>query len=313
MNTLENISYLAKANSGFPRRLEDINMGIPYIHVFRGSDGKWDVTGHNYESHDNAPRMQLYIYYFKHAIFPNVQGNIAGYYNIELHDSYTYLNKPFSYKNVLTFSKFKDDKGPVLIPDPYMVMNWNNQEVKDTSDFNTKKDNVCFYGTTTGNRDPLLNRRINMCLWAIDRPHYDFKITNIAQMSEVDIINKIGFSKWSKIYQRQPVSIPDQLQNKFHFLPDGNTCKFDTWYFNTNTLNFKDSSRDMLWYYPMIIDKTHFVEVDEYKIDKMRQYYINNPNEANFIIANAKALKEQLFKPYNHMYYTSLLFEEMST
>lgn len=301
-------------NSGTPKRLEDMDMNIPYIHVYKDMLGKWDIVGHNYEKHDNAPRMGLYKYYFKHAVFPNVTGDISGYYNIELHDSYTYLNKPRKiYDNVLTFAKLKDHKKPIMIPDPYMVVSWNNQVINDEIKWVDKKDDVCFYGTTTGNRDPSKNRRINMCLWSLKKPNYNFKITNVAQMSEVDIISKIGYTNWNSIYQRQHVPIKDQLFNKFQFLPDGNTCKFDTWYFNTNTLNFKDKSMDMLWYYPLMMDKTHYVEVCEYTIDQMRQYYINNPKEACHIIENAKNLYKTLFKPQNHMYYTSLLFESMAS
>lgn len=315
MNEVENIYSFAQMNacSGIPKRLEDINLRLPYIHVQKDIFGKWDVVGHNYEKHDNAPRMALYQYYFKHAIFPNVSGNISGYYNIELHDSYTYLNRDRKmYDNVLTYSKFKDHKKPILIPDPYMVVSWNNLVVNDSLPWVDKKDSVCFYGTTTGDRNPEKNRRIEMCLWALNKNEYDFKITNVAQMTEGDIISKIGYQKWNSIYQRNKVPISDQLFNKFHFLPDGNTCKFDTWYFNTNTLNFKDISKDMLWYYPMLMDKMHYVEVNEHTLEQQRMYYINNPREALFIIRNAKHLYENLFKPQNHMYYTSLLFETMA-
>lgn len=315
MNTKETIQYLAKINAKglYPKREEEINKSIPYVYVFKNNQGTWDIKPFNYESHDNWPRMNLYILYFKHAIFPNLHKDkdITGYYNIELHDSYTYLNKPFQYKDVLTFSKFKSDIHPTLIPDPYMVVNWNDQKVVDDKLWSNKDSSVCFYGTTTGHRDPLLNRRIKMCLWALEKPNYDFKITKVAQMSEFDIINKIGLDKWRRI-SASPVSIEDQLHYKFHFQPDGNTCKFDVWYLNTNTLNFKDESVDMLWYYPMMRSKEHFVEVNENNIENMRLYYMNNPKEAEYIINNAKSLSRDLFKPYNHMLYTTMLFDTIA-
>ena len=297
-----------------PKRLEEINMQIPYIYVSKGlENGKWDVKGFNYETHDNAPRMPLYIHYLKHGIFPNVSGNIEGYYNIELHDSYTYLDKPYKYKDVLTFSKFKDDVDPILIPDPYMIMNWGGSTVFDKNGWREKDDKVCFYGTTTGDRNPFNNRRINMCLWSLKRPDiFDFKITKVAQIREVDIIKHVGMDKWRQIFKRTPVTIEEQLTHKFHFLPDGNTCKFDVWYFKTNTLNFKDKSREMLWYYPMLCDKEHFVETDEHSIESTRMYYLNNWGDAERIIKNANNLAGDLFKPTNHMYYTTLLFETMA-
>jgi hypothetical protein len=315
MNTKETIEYLARQNAKglYPKNEDDMNKDVPYIQVFKNNIGSWDIKPFNYETHDNWTRMNLYIQYFKHAIFPSLDKNkdISGFYNIELHDSYTYLNKPFKYKDVLTFSKFKSDIHTTLIPDPYMVLNWNDHKVTDNKLWSIKDPKVCFYGTTTGNRDPLRNRRINICLWALDKPFYDFKITKVAQMQEYDIINKVGLDKWRRI-SSHPVQIEDQLQNKFHFLTDGNTCKFDVWYFNTNTLNFKDESMDMLWYYPMMRNKEHFVEVNENNIENMRQYYFNNHKEAEYIIHNAKTLSSELFKPYNHMYYTTMLFDTIA-
>jgi hypothetical protein len=298
-----------------PKRIEEIIKEVPYIFVSKGLDGKWDVKGFNYEAHDNAPRMPLYIHYLKHGIFPNVVGNIGGYYNIELHDSYTYLNKPYKYKDVLTFSKFKDDIDPILIPDPYMVVNWGNQSISDNALWKNKDDKVCFYGTTTGDRNPFNNRRLNMCLWSLKSPDiFDFKITKVAQIEEIDIINlkHMGMDKWRQIYRRQPATYDEQLQHKFQFLPDGNTCKFDVWYFKTNTLNLKDKSKEMLWYHPMLHNKEHFVEVNEHTIEDSRMYYLNNSTDAERIIKNSNNLANDLFKPTNHMYYTTLLFETMA-
>jgi hypothetical protein len=318
MNLQENICLQAKMNGSKcgPKRLEDMNLEIPYIHVSRGQDGKWDVKGFNYEAHDNAPRMALYIHYLKYGIFPNVSDNISGYYNMELHDSYTYLDKPYKYKDVLTFSKFKDDAEPILLPDPYMVVNWGNQSVHDNTPWRNKDDKVCFYGTTTGDRNPFNNRRINMCLWSLGQERekiFDFKVTKVAQMAEVDIVKQVGVNKWRQIYRRDPVSIEEQLTHKFQFLPDGNTCKFDTWYFKTNTLNFKDKSREMLWYHPMFMNKDHFVEVNEHNIESNRMYYLNNWGDAERIMINANNMARDLFKPTNHMYYTTLLFETMAS
>lgn len=316
MNIVDNIYYLAQSNGRrcFPKTYEDeINHDLPYIHVFKTYQGRWKVTGHNYKDHDNAPRMDYYCNYFENMILPNVISDVEGFYNIELHDSYTYLQNNKDYENVLTFTKGKLDIGPVLIPDPYMVGNWGDLEVRDTLGWDQKDDVVCFYGTTTGARDPCLNRRINMCLWARGRPYFDFAITKVAQMLPKDIINVIGINGWKDIYTPSMVTFEEQLQHKFLFMPDGNTCKFDLWNYSTNSLSFKDSSEDMMWYYPMLMDKIHHVDVDEFNIEEKRLYYINNPKEAENITMTANQLAKDLFTPENHVLYTSVLFETLAS
>ena len=314
MNLLENIAYLASSHGkGMrPKRKEEIHTNIPYFSIQKSSDScGWDVIGHNYETHDNASRMDLYTSYLKHAILPNIRGDPTGYYNIELHDSYTYLDNGKDYTDVFTFSKFKTDTKPVLLPDPYMITNWGGKSIQDKQSWEAKIDRVCFFGTTTGNRDPTKNRRIQMCLWAAEDggKDYDFRITHIAQMSLNDIINKIKEERWKKIYTPLPIPPEVQLGYKFFFLPDGNTCKFDTWYFNTNSLNFKDESTDMLWYFPLLYHMHHFVEVTHQNIGKMRKYYLANPKEAKHIISNAQKAATELFRPFNHIYYTTELFQ----
>jgi hypothetical protein len=62
----------------------------------------------------------------------------------------------------------------------------------------------------------------------------------------------------------------------------------------------------------MIADKEHYVEVDEHNMESTRMYYLNNWGDAERIIKNSNTLAGNLFKPTNHMYYTTLLFETMA-
>lgn len=312
MDIIDNIKYQAVMNSKgvYPKNEDDINKDLPYIQIYKDSNEKLEVACYNYETHDNAPRMAFYSHYLKYAIFPNIEKEcqVTGFYNIELHDSYTYLNNNKNYKDTFVFSKFKTDNCPVLLPDPYMVSNWGNKVITDTKEWTDKQDKVCFFGTTTGNRDPSKNRRISMCKWAINKENYNFKISNIAQMTSYDILNKMGINTWRNVYRNQIVPFSEQLDYKFHFAPDGNTCKFDVWNYGTNTVIFKDISNDMLWYYPLMKNGEHFVEVDENTMESKRIYYVNNPKESLRIIDNSKRLYLDLFKPENHIIYTSTLF-----
>lgn len=318
MNHIDAVQSLAAYNAKacHPKREEEVDKTIPYFCIKRNQLGALDVEGFAFENHDNAPRMIGWIEYLKRNIIPNVRNKtgVCGYYNIELHDSYTYLENGKNYKDCFTFSKFKNDPGCVLIPDPYMMYNWGNSlaTVSDNLPFEKKSNIVSFYGTTTGHRNPSQNQRIQICAWAKENPFFNMKITKVAQMTEDSIINSIGLSTWKDIYQPSPVSYADQMKNKFHLVVDGNTCRFDVWNYKTNCLTFKYDSSEMLWYYPMLRHYEHFVEVHKDNLEFQRNFYINNVNDAHRIIRNANILANELFKPMTHMMYTTALFETIS-
>lgn len=322
MNTTDTLYYLAQSSARHwaPRRsVEDVEPGVPYIYVRKNDIGKWVVTGHAHKGHDNEPRMDLYCDYFENWILPNVTGDVTGYYNIELHDSYAYLQKEeVNYSNVMTFAKTHTDNGPILIPDPYMVCNWGGKchGLRDSIRWEDKTDKACFYGTTTGSRNPAMNKRIQWCLWAAAghrKTRYDFAITHVAQMTPQDIIRSIGLTKWQGIYRDKPISMEEQMRCKFMFLPDGNTCKFDIWPYFTDSLCLKDTSNDMLWYYPLLQDKQHFVEVSQDTIDQKFMHYLHKPDEAKLITKNAQQLANVISQPMTHMVYTTILFESLAS
>lgn len=318
MNHIESILHTAVTNAGNtrPLRKEEVKINLPYIQVQKSIMSRsYEVTAYNYEAHDNAERMPYLQYYLKNIILPNVRGDASGFYNIELHDSYTYLKNDKDYNNVLTFSKFKDDKGPCLLPDPYMIGDWNGvmRTIIDPHSWTDKLGKCCFFGTTTGDRDPAANERIQMCVWSTKQNNLlDFKITQVAQMSEASIVQAVGKDMWSKIYYPAKVSIPDQLKYKYHLIMDGNTCRYDVWGYKTNSMMLKHESRDMLWYYPLLQERTHFVEVNKDNIVNKMAYYNANPKIADHIIHNAQQFSQQYFNQVACNLYTTQLFEEIA-
>jgi hypothetical protein len=306
MNSADSINYNALINSGkcYPKRLEDINNNLPYFEIFKNDYNRYDIRCFNYEKEDNAPRMPYIQHYLKNAILSNIDKNIniKGFYNIELHDSYTYRNNDIDYTNVLTFAKFKKDKGPVLIPDIYQLGNYGNTlNFEDKLTWDKKESKVIFRGGTTGNRNYLKNARIDICNWAkIKADIYDFKITNVVQMDPPPNIQDIIST---------PISIEDQFKYKYIFNIDGNTCKFDCWPYKSNSLVLKYESDEMLWYYPMMMDKFHFAEVNKYTMDQTINHYNNNPLEAQIISVNARRFVHEILKPIAHQMYTISLFE----
>lgn len=316
MNPLETIIHHGKINakSCYPKREEDVDKNLPYFEIYRNEYGRYDMKTYNYEGHDNAPRMDYYQQYFKNSIFPNIdkEHDITGYYNIELHDSYTYLKNNKDYKNCFVFSKYKGDIGPVLLPDPYMVGGYGTaMKIEDKLMWDKKKDIVHFCGTTTGDRNPHNNQRINLCLWSLqNRDRYQFNITKVAQMNIEDIYK--CFPEFDKIYYPKGYSIEEQLNNRFILHIDGNTSRFDVWPFKTNSVVFKYKSKEMLWYYDMLIDKTHFKEVDISNIDATVNHCIANPVECQVISHNAKRFVNDILQPISHQIYTTTLFETIA-
>lgn len=321
MNDIEAVQYLSlqHALAGRPRRLEEIDKTIPYFEVFKTDTGKHDIRCFNYEGHENAPRMSLWEHYMRTRVFPFVQmapaggGGICGFYNIELHDSYTYLDRPRSnYDGCLVFSRFKDHPRAIVVPDPYAQCDWGGalKQVSDPVAWTNKIDKTCFYGTTTGDRDPLRNMRIKACIWALKRPDlYDFKITKVAQMHPSAIIAAHGPDTYANIVGA-PVSIAGQMRYKYHLVMDGNTCRFDIWNYLTNTVTLKHESQEMLWYYPLMLDGTHFVEV---RLDNIEQKVSQlSKAQCELMIENAKALAVKVSQPLFHNMYLVSLFDAMA-
>jgi hypothetical protein len=316
MNTHENIIHLAQHNSRkcYPKRLEEIDQSIPYFQLTKTQLGKYDMKCYAYEKHDNADRMQLWEQYLKNMILPNIDYNVdlTGYFNIQLHDSYTYLNDNKDYKDVLCFSKFKDDKDPILIPDPYFICNWGNMlnNINDEQEWTKKKSKIVFVGTTTGNREPIKNERINLCLWGLNNKDFcDFNITKVAQMNLLDVKSKIP--DFDKFYKTN-MSIPDQMQYKYQLSIDGNTCKFNVEQYKMSSVVMKYDSREMLWYYPLLQEDVHYVGVNKNNIKEKFDFYNNNPQLAQIMIYNAKKISNNIFRPIIHQMYTVKLFESIA-
>lgn len=328
MDTIECVHYLGSSNGrqGRPKRKEEVCELTPYIEIKKDHMNRYIVQGYNHIGHDNEPRMDLYVAYFQHHVLPHVDknANVCGYYNIELHDSYTYLKRSDLYDidGLLTFTKYKSDRGPVLIPDPYMVCNWGNSldAVMDPYTWETKSSNACFYGTTTGSRNPAENHRIRFCLDVANPDNgaqnvVHSKITNIAQMTIKDINTAIGHNKFAKVYSTKKVPIEDQMANKFLISLDGNTCRFDVWNYKTNSVTLKAKSKEMLWYYPMMRSMEHFIDFKQTDIKELCdiiKYHTLNKDLCTRISANSQQLSKDMFTPVVPMHYTVALFESMA-
>jgi hypothetical protein len=317
MNTVDAITYIAHQEGKRlkPKVIEsDVCSEMPYFQLSM-TETETQIRVHGYREHDNADRMIYFANYLSRQVLPYIKNlkGLSGYYNIELHDTYSYLSNGLDYNGCLTWCRRKTDNNVVLLPDLYHLCNYQDKllEIADDNTWTAKNDMIGFWGTTTGSRKPSLNQRINTCLWALDHPDKtDFKITKVAQMTLSDITNEVP--SFSKIYKSSGYVTPDDMF-KYKFLLDipGNTCSWDRvpMIMKSKSLLFKMPCQDMCFYYPLMHNKTHFVEVDENTMLKMQTYYLNNPKEADFIIQNANHFANEFFTGVNANVYTVALFD----
>lgn len=316
-DTQQAIEKLAEKNAKNIRPYQDsenLPEDKPYFRVFLKND-RWDCKGYNYENHDNADRMVLYMNYFRQQVFSNIlpTTDISGYYAFEIHDSYKYLENDKNYDNTFTFASNTADRWkPALLPDPFFINNWGNllTQINDDTNWNTKLNKVVFRGTTTGYSDPQKNNRLNTCIWSLKYPDaLDFKITKIAQMKLQDIQDQIP--NFNEI-QAPHMDIADQLKYRYILNLDGNTRRFDTWFYKCNVLNLKWRSHERLFYDEVMPDKLFDVNVDRNNILDIVRFYDSNKNQALEIIERSKQFSKIWFRPFTHQYYTVKLFENIA-
>lgn len=319
MERTDAIIYLARQEARkyrFVTKEEDINQTLPYFEISKNDVGKYDVKGYNYKGHDNEPRMGFLTNYIKNNVIPNMDPSLnpCGFYNVELHDSYAHLENKKDYTNCLTFSKNRNDHHVMLLPDLYNISGYGGLlSLKDPYSWEQKKDKIGFFGTTTGNRDPRKNERIQMALWSVHhRDISDIYITHVAQMTVSEIQQAIpNFSQITHPH------VPELQQYQYKFLLNinGNTCCWNRMpmILNSSSLCLNMPSADMSFYYPLLHHKTHFVQCQSTDdIERQYTYYMHNPKETLFITQNANQFVKETLSANHALLYTVHLFEEMA-
>ena len=316
MDNLDTISYLASTEGHklkIHNEINTINKNIPFFHLEKNNDGFYDIKMFNYEKHDNADRMVFFSKYLTDRVLRLVDKSydLTGYYNIELHDTYSYLNNGVDYSNCLVWSKNVKDHHTILMPDLYHLIDFGGKlKDKDVISWESKTDAVGFYGSTTGSRNPTTNQRIKTCMWARDHRHFtDFHITNIVQMDPQVVFNKVP-----DIQQVLTHPVHHTALYKYKFLLDipGNTCSWDRvpLVLNSNSLLFKMPCDDVCFYYPLMHQKEHFISVNHHNMFANFMYHKNNPFESKEIVKRANSFVENYLKPQHALMYLVYLFEQ---
>ena len=300
MDTLELICHRARTEAKGYRRgtgASDVDEKLPFFSITKTPQGqnakKYIVTGHNAQGHDNEPRMEFICDFLRHSVLPFIsqECDVSGSYTIELHDSYSYLPNRDAYTNCLTFSRRRDDVHMTLFPNPYQIGNYGNGQFNDLNadkvPWEQKLDTMFFAGSTTGSRDPLSNARIAACLWSLQHPQVSkFRITNVVQMSEE--LFRARVPRAQEILC-EPVPLQENFKYKYLVNIAGNTCAWSRvpLIMSSKSLMLQMYHADIEWFYPMLIEGTHFMGCAEHTLLSKRNFAISNPQLVQFIIANA--------------------------
>jgi hypothetical protein len=311
-----------------PLRRSELRADLPYLRIARSplNPRRFMVQeAGNYEQHPNADRMLLVAAYLNtHALpFVDPAANLHdAFFNIELHDSYTYLpargeTSPDTakYDGVLTFARRIEDTGPVLLPDPYQMTNYGGlmHAYTDSIPAAAKKDDrAVFVGATTGDPVPARNARIQLCLWASENADVmHAKVTKVAQMSKAAMEASIGADACERIVA-PPYSLAAQHEFRYHLNMDGNTCRFDVWPFASQSVVLKMRSPDMLWWHPLMREGREFVGVTSFEdVRTQRARLQADGKQRTSIVASANAFARHLLQPTMHHLYTAALLEHL--
>lgn len=319
MDATELIAHAAasEAKSLRPAReaWEVVEDKVPYFSIKRNGSNGYAVTGHNHVGHDNESRMDFVCAFLRRSVLPYIDRRIdvSGFYKLELHDSYSYLDAADSYANCLTFSRRIRDSHMTLLPNPYQMANYAGQVEVDTVPWDKKTDLAYFAGSTTGARDPDANVRVQACRWALGhRGSLDFKLTHVVQMSMDDLKRKVP--EWQSIVA-SPVPIAENFNHKYLVNLPGNTCAWSrvplVMASKSLLLNVRQS--DIEWFYPFMIEGTHFLGGDLESVPDKRRFAASNPQLAHYIVANANRFAATFLGSSQAALYTACLLEEVAS
>lgn len=330
MNTSDAIGYLARAEG---RRIRPVRFEkgegeedqqctpqVPWMSMDTDAMGRVRITGHGHAGHDNEPRMQFMTDWLTQRVIPLVDPAVRpllrGRWNVELHDSYSYLPNAAAYRNCMSFARpahADASQSVAMIPDPYQIMDFGGivgAAAQDSIPWAAKEPVLFFAGSTTGNRYPPLNARVQACIWSLDKPHdARFYITNVAQMSRIDLFSHLPRARQCI---SSPVSIPEHHKYRYQVNIVGNTACWSRvpMIMASQSLMVHLRHRDAMWYYPLLRDGTHFVGVDS--LDDMlplKRSLEADPVRCTSIVRAANAFVQDTMMPHHADAYMAQLLE----
>lgn len=285
-----------------------IGRRLPAFTIVR-SDGTLKALpmAHRDPGHDNAPRLQHLCSFLNRSVLPLVdpEAGLKGTFRVELHDSYTYLPRREEYANVFSFGRAVDatERSVALLPDPYHMDAFGGLVQRASLDpvsWSDKVPKLFFAGTTTGDRNPLLNARLRACAWGMTRPDLaNMHITQVAQMSLESIVGAYT-PQVAQAMLGPHAPLEAHFRHRYVLNVVGNTACWSRvpMILSTGSLMVHARHADATWYYPLLREGRHYVAADSVSgpdLERALQFCRSYDRQCRDMVREANVLSRQLF------------------
>ncbi len=246
--------------------------------------------------HPTWKNPEKYVLRFIREVVAKYPKEIRITINIGLEDVY------YTDHGLFSFSNYNKSSLNILIPDTYAMLKYFRRLNQiDHLEFNAKKHQAIFIGSTTGSFDPMQNDRLQLCNYFLNNERVKCYINNICQMPESAIATVFPVYK---NFIHSKMSIATQLENKFIITVDGNTAAWDrlVWILNSNSVCLKKKSDHKCWYYDFLENGKHYIEFEEFdQIEKIMDTITTE--QCIEIIKNANAFVKEFLTYDKHLAY----------
>jgi len=214
------------------------------------------------------------------------------------------LNDGTRLSGVASMTYFGDDPTAqiCMIPDPWAIERvYFEKGENDNLAWSDKTDRVIFAGSDSG--------------WNGHRPRYCRRFQDHRDVAEIYI------SRWSQGNVVEPamshknMTIEDQLKYKFILSLDGHAASWGriSWGFASKSLVLKAASNLKLWYYELMQDGIHYVEVTETNLLECVKDLLSRPRDCQAMVRNANTFYHDYLSEEAHIYYWQSLLETWKT
>jgi len=243
---------------------------------------------------------------------------------------YSEIVKDFNIVVPITFSDMPVDKvqhipslcfsknaysNSILIPNMLSQVRRHEFNYVDTDDrpLLQKTDKMSFCGSLTniywnGHGMPY-NQRLQVAYMATQSDMFDCKIIQPPQFDPVewDEVRQKVQKQWPGLVESDvwcdqfiKVSVEDQLKHKFQLTIDGHTCAWARlpWqmYSNSVVIKIRNQQDDFVeWFYPLLKNGKHILEVDTHNLIELYQYIIHEPDHQQYLNENASDFCRKYF------------------
>jgi hypothetical protein len=230
----------------------------------------------------------------------NVRG--TSYLDISLHDYVGYQSNSKEWPHsILGFSTKKSDHHNILIPDLYAMQDYKGSIQKDICQ--TKIQKLLFIGSTTGKASVQENQRIQLCLYAHNKPWIEAYISSVVNFNPPNIQHIL----------HDPMTIQEQFRYQHLMVVDGNTACWDRlpWVLASKSVCWKMESDHQCWYYPFLKPWVHYIP---FTLDNLEETWHRVKDDVELhkkIIANANQFFQTYLTRQAHGIYLYTLLNEI--